>query len=194
MLPGHLLQLWHTGRPRVHEQERTAASSAWLWLWLWLYGSSLRSAHVPAICIAVCLNCVNRPKLRISFGFNLELAACLLSRCCLSPSLSLLLLHKLRYPFVSQYVYLNAGVESTGVKSTGVEEVVSFSVPGNFIAIYALSHSHSRLSSLIPLSSRLRPICDICDVAVTNWLHWLPPVVEILAQFSKPLPRRMQHN
>lgn len=158
MLPGHLLQLWHTGRPRVHEQERTAASSAWLWLWLRLYGSSLRSAHVPAICIAVCLNCVNRPKLRISFGFNLELAACLLSRCCLSPSLSLLLLHKLRYPFVSQYVYLNAGVESTGVKSTGVEEVVSFSVPGNFIAIYALSHSHSRPSSHHP--SRLSSSSD----------------------------------
>lgn len=30
------------------------------------------AAHVPAICIAVCLNCVNRPKLRISFGFNLK--------------------------------------------------------------------------------------------------------------------------
>lgn len=71
----------------------------------------LRSAHVPAICIAVCLNCVNRPKLRISFGFNLELAACLLSRFPTPPSSSSLSASpsiRCVIPFVSQYVYLNA--------------------------------------------------------------------------------------
>lgn len=140
----------------------TAGSSAWL---------CLRSAHVPAICIAVCLNCVNRPKLRISFGFNLELAACLLSRYsagCLASLLSLSLpasVYALRYPFVSQYVYLNASHS----KSSRVELRKWFR-----LACRATLSRYTRTRSRILASSC--PIRDICDVAVTNWLHWLPPV------------------
>lgn len=84
----------------------------------------LGSAHVPAICIAVCLNCVNRPKLRISFGFNLELAACLLSRFPTpSSSFSLSASPSIRcvIPFVSQYVYLNASHSKSTPSRSRVE-------------------------------------------------------------------------
>lgn len=135
----------------------------------------LGSAHVPAICIAVCLNCVNRPKLRISFGFNLELAACLLSRFPTPPSLYLLLPLSVALSIrlsICLFKRFAQQVDSKSKsKSSRVEEVVSFSVPGNFIAIYSHSHSHWHSHSRLVRS----PIGDICDVAVTNWLHWLPP-------------------
>lgn len=136
---------WHTGergRDREPRSIRHPPSAIRL-------GIALAMAHVPAICIAVCLNCVNRPKLRISFGFNLKNLLCFALLCSQTASASLV----------------------STVRPLPVASICLFKRCCCCGCCWALR----KWFYLPRLATWSRYIHAICDVAVTNWpSHWLP--------------------